>query len=279
MTDLLALGADVRATDAEAATAARTHARPAAGRLAELAEWLAATTGGYPPTPARRPRLTVVGAVEPVVAGLAEEAGVGLHHLTAEEPSSAFAAGVAAADDEVDGGADLLVLAARDATLAPALAVGVLTGAEPVALLPRGAQAVDSRAWTEQVVRLRDARREVTSLRHAPVELLDQLQSAALAAATGFLLRAVSRRTPVVLDGAAALAAALLCYEVQPRAAYWWRVSDTSVDPVHGHAVEYLLQQPVLGLGASSGDGIAGLLAVAVLRSAVALAGNRSEDE
>jgi len=221
--------------------------------------------------------MAVIGPVDPSVRILADDARVGLRDLAAD--GDAFAAGVAAADDEVDGGADLLVLAARDTTLAPAVAVGLLTNAEPVALLPRGASAVDSEAWIARAERLRDARRDVAALRHAPADLLETLHSAALAAATGFLLRAVTRRTPVVLDGTAALAAALLCYEVQPRAAQWWRVSDSSEDAVHARAVEYLLEQPVLGLGASSGDGVAGLLAVTVLRTAAELAGTKGDDD
>ncbi len=277
MTDLLALGAEVRGTDAEAATAARTHVRPTAGRLGDLAEWLAAASASYPPAPAKRARMVVIGSITPTVRALADAAEVGLRELAPGD--DAVATGIAAADDEVDRGADLLVLAARDATLAPAVAVGLLTGAEPVALLPRGARAVDSGAWIEHAGRLRDARRGVAELRHAPGQLLESLHSPVLAAATGFLLRAVARRTPVVLDGAAALAAALLCYEVQPRAGQWWRVSDSSVDAVHGRAVEYLLQPPVLGLDSSSGDGVAGLLAVPVLRTAAALAAIRGDDD
>jgi nicotinate-nucleotide--dimethylbenzimidazole phosphoribosyltransferase len=280
VTDLLALGAEVRGTDAEAATAARAHARPSIGRLADLAEWLAATTGAYPPPRPGRVRMAIIGSGTASAAALADDAAVGLVGLRDLAPDDdGFAAGVRAADDEVDGGADLLVLAARDATPAAAVAVGLLTNAEPVALLPRGAQAVDSRAWTEQAVRLRDARRSVASLRHSPAELLDTLDSPALALATGFLLRSVTRRTPVLLDGAAALAAGLICYDVQPRAAQWWRVSDSSADPVHARAAEHLLQQPILGLGASSGDGVAGLLAVTVVRTAAALARVGSDDE
>ena len=70
MTDLLALGAEVRGTDAEAATAARTHARPALGRLAELGEWLAATTGSYPPARALRVRMAVIGNPVGIVLGI-----------------------------------------------------------------------------------------------------------------------------------------------------------------------------------------------------------------
>jgi NaMN:DMB phosphoribosyltransferase len=65
------------------------------------------------------------------------------------------------------------------------------------------------------------------------------------------------------------MAAALLCVDSQPRAAEWFQVADSSDDPVHRRAVEQLRARPLLDLGTSSGDGTAGVLAVALLRAAV----------
>jgi nicotinate-nucleotide--dimethylbenzimidazole phosphoribosyltransferase len=278
--DLLELSAEIRATDADAAAAARAHARPERGRLAELAEWLAATTGSWPPRPGKRLRMVTIGAADPRVAELAATADVGLRSLPLPAScADAHAAGVAAADQEIDEGADLVLLAARDDTPAPAVAVALLTGAEPVALLPRGAAATDSGAWIAEAIRLRDTRRRVAGLRNAPGELLATLDSPALAAATGFALRTVGRRTPLLLDGTAAVAAALFCYEVQPRAKNWWLVADTSTDPIHRRAVEHLMHRPVLDLQAGNGDGSAALLALAALRTAATLTDTEDADE
>lgn len=272
MIDLLELGAEVRTPDAAA------RVRPAADRLDDLAAWLAATSGNRVPDRLKRTRLAVPGAVLPVAAELAAAAEVGVRELPGgADPAAGYAHGVAAADDEIDAGADLLVVAAGDDTPAPALLVSLLTGAEPVALLPRGAAAADSAAWIAAAAELRDARRALTPLRHSPGELLEALESPVLGAVTGFTLRAAARRTPVLLDGRAAVAAALLITEVQPRAAQWWQLADTAADPVHTRAVQHLGQSPVLDLGAGRGDGPAALLAVGVLRTAVALAGSADE--
>jgi nicotinate-nucleotide--dimethylbenzimidazole phosphoribosyltransferase len=271
-TDLLALGADVQWTDGEAGAAAAAAAPVGNGRLAELAQWHASTRGGFPATMPARARCVVVGAVTEPVAVLAESLGVGTRSLPLPE-ADAVAAGVAAADDEVETGADLIVLAGADPTAAPAAVVALLTGAEPVALLPRGAGAIDTTAWIERAARLRDLRRELAGLRDRPEELLAALDSPALAAATGFLLRAVSRRTPVLLDGTCAVVAALVCRDIQPRAGRWWRTADVSPDPVHVRAIDEFGHRPLLELGTRRDDGAAGLLAVCLLRAAITLGG------
>ncbi len=276
---LLELGVDVDWTDADAAAAAREHAGAGRGRLTELVEWLAATSGRFPPALPSRPRCIVVGEVVDPVAELADSLQVGIRALEPPaDPAAAFAAGKAAADDEVDSATDLVVLAANGAPAAFAVAVSLLTGAEPVALLPRGAAAVDTDVWVARAETLRDTRRRVGSLRSRPDELLAALESPVLAAAVGFLVRAIGRRTPVVLDGTGAVAAGLFCFDVQARVARWWQIADTSDDPVHKRVVDELTARPLLDLGTDRGDGTAGLLAVALLRTAV-LTSRAGDDE
>jgi nicotinate-nucleotide--dimethylbenzimidazole phosphoribosyltransferase len=276
---LLELGVDVDWTDADAAAAARAQARAGSGRLADLVEWLAATEGRFPPRLPRRARCIVVGSVEDSVAELADSLQIGVRGIDVPaDPTAAFTAGTTAADDEVDAGADLVVLAADDATNASAVAVSLLTGAEPVALLPRGGAAVDTRAWVVRAEDLRDARRRVAPLRSRPDEFLMALESPVFAAAVGFVLRAAGRRTPLILDGTGAVAAALFCFDVQTRVARWWQIADTSTDRIHQRVVDELTVRPLLDLGTSRGDGTAGLLAVAVLRAAGTTSG-ASDDE
>ncbi len=87
----------------------------------------------------------------------------------------------------------------------------------------------------------------------------------------GLVLRAAARRTPVLLDGPVAAAAALLAYEAQPRAVRWWAAADLGSDPAHELALTRMGQQAVLGLGTGLGDGLAGVLTVPVIRTAEAI--------
>ena len=267
MTALLDLGADVEWTDAGAAATARDRARRELGRLADLIEWLAATQGRFPPRPLQRVRLVVVGRVDDTVAGLAADAGVGVRTL---DPTGGVAAGAAAADDEIERGADLLVLAADTDPDAAAVVVSALTRAEPVALLPRGAQAVDTARWIARAGAIREGRRRIMSLRARPDELLAALDSAPLAVAAGFVVRTAARRTAMLLDGPTAVAAALLGYEMQARVARWWQLADASPDPVQSLAADRIGDRPLLDLGLTGPAGVAGLLAASVVRAAAA---------
>jgi nicotinate-nucleotide--dimethylbenzimidazole phosphoribosyltransferase len=237
--------------------------------LAALAEWVA----GVAPSNGRFEKVTVlIVNAEPseAVTELADSAGARLRPMT--ELHSGLATGIAIADDEIERGTELLVLAAPTMAADAAVAVSILTDTEPVKVLARGEAATDPEAWMALATEVRDHRRIAMAHRDDPDALLADLNSARLAAATGVALRAAGRRTPVLLDGPVATAAALVGYEAQPRAVRWWCAADVSSEPAHEVAHSRMGLRAVLGLGSGLGDGLAGLLAVPVIRTAVALA-------
>lgn len=276
--DLDRLSADVEWVDPAAARAAREYLSPAEGRLAAVHEWLAATQGAFPVHEPGRARCVVLAPVTDAVTAVCDGVGLGVRELVPDRSwtvQEALAAGAAAADSEVDAGTDLLVVADPDDSPVAAVVISALTGAEPVTLLPRGRQAVDTARWVARAEHLRDSRRRVAGMAHRPDQLLLTLDNAPLAATAGLIARATARRTPLLLDGTAALAAALLTSTAQPRAGQWWQAADASPDPAHGKAVTALGVTPLLALGAVTGDGIAGALAVPLVRAAAQLGRHR----
>jgi nicotinate-nucleotide--dimethylbenzimidazole phosphoribosyltransferase len=153
------------------------------------------------------------------------------------------------------------------------IAVSVLIGSEPAQVLARGAAACAPDEWMRRAVEVRNTRRRLNALRVQPGQLLARLGSPGLAAAAGFVLRASARRTPLLLDGVLAVVAALVVQRIAPQVTGWLQVADTSAEPAHRLASAALGRRPLLALGIERGDGVAGLLAVAVLRAAVACAG------
>jgi nicotinate-nucleotide--dimethylbenzimidazole phosphoribosyltransferase len=266
---LLELGADVEWPDSEASGEVRDRlaALPALGRLAGLAEW---ATGVRPPgSTFTRARVLVIGGdLTELAADAAAECGGELVTVAAEGDVDT---GIAVADAEIERGADVLVVAAPAVGADAAIAVSVLTGTEPVKVLARGAAATDPAAWMELAVQVRDGRRRCMPHRDDPDVLLTELGSSRLAVVAGLVLRAAARRTPVILDGPVAAAAALVAYEAQPRAVRWWSSADLGPDPLHEITLTRLGQLPILGLGTGLGDGLAGLLALPVLRAAARL--------
>jgi nicotinate-nucleotide--dimethylbenzimidazole phosphoribosyltransferase len=90
-----------------------------------------------------------------------------------------------------------------------------------------------------------------------------------LAALAGLLVQAALRRTPVILDGPAACAAALAAERIAPGARGWWLVGGVSPDPAATLAIGALGLTPLLDLRITADDGT-GALAAATLVTAAA---------
>jgi nicotinate-nucleotide--dimethylbenzimidazole phosphoribosyltransferase len=189
--------------------------------------------------------------------------------LSADDTARAVQAGIDVADDEVDAGTDLVVIGdvGVGATTVAAVLAAVITGTEPVKVIGRGG-GIDDDTWMRKATAVRDARLRAWPHRAAPMELLAVAGGADIAAMVGFLVRAASRRTAVLLDGVVAAATALVAQDLQPRCVRWWRAAQRTSEPAHAVALRHLGLEPILDLGVEAGDGTGGLLAVPVLRAA-----------
>ncbi|BBY53265.1 nicotinate-nucleotide--dimethylbenzimidazole phosphoribosyltransferase [Mycobacterium koreense] len=191
--------------------------------------------------------------------------------LSPEQTLAALQAGRDIADEEVDAGADLLVIGDMGIgnTTAATVLVAAVVGAEPVAAVGRGT-GIDDAGWIRKTAAVRDALFRAHPLRDKPVRLLRTAGGADLAAMTGFCAQAALRRTPLLLDGVASTAAALLAERLAPGARRWWQAGHRSPEPAHALALAELDLEPILDLGLRLGEGTGAALAVPVLRAAVA---------
>lgn len=189
--------------------------------------------------------------------------------LSAEEAQHALAAGVAIADEEVDRGADLLIAGDMGIgnTTTAAVLIAALTGAEPVAVVGRGT-GVDDAGWMRKTAAIRDALRRARPVVTDPTALVRTAGGADFAAMAGFLAQAAVRRTPVILDGLAVGAAALLAEEFAPGARDWWVAGHRSVEPAHTLVLEHLQLEPILDLGLRLGEGSGAVAALPLVQMA-----------
>ncbi len=191
--------------------------------------------------------------------------------LSAEEVVAALEAGRQLADDEVDGGADLLIagdMGIGNTTAATAL-IATLTDTEPVAVVGRGT-GIDDAAWARKTAAVRDAMFRARQFRPDPVGLLRTCGGADLAAMAGFCAQAAVRRTPLLLDGVVVTAAALVADRMAPGARAWWQAGHRSTEPAHTLALAHLDLVPIVDLGLRLGEGTGAAVALPVLRAAVA---------
>ena len=198
--------------------------------------------------------------------------------LSPDELATALATGSTVADQEIEAGAELLLagnLGTAASTPASAL-VAVLTDTEPIRVIGRG-DGIDDSTWIRKCAAVRDARRRAWPHRDDPYRLLAVAGGADLAALTGFLVQAASRRVPVLLDGLVPCTAALLAQLACPPVVRWCLVGQQSGEPAHELALRRLGLTPVLRLGVELDQGVGALLALPVLRAATRLLAGAAE--
>jgi nicotinate-nucleotide--dimethylbenzimidazole phosphoribosyltransferase len=191
--------------------------------------------------------------------------------LTPDEACAAVEAGRRIADEEVDGGADLLIagdMGIGNTTAATTL-VAVITGTEPVAAVGRGT-GIDDAGWMRKTTAVRNAM--YRAHRHAgdPMALLATCGGADLAAMAGFCAQAAARRTPLLLDGVVVTAAALVADQLAPGARQWWQAGHRSTEPAHTLALAELELEPIVDMKMRLGEGTGALIALPIVRAAVA---------
>ena len=256
-------GGELAAGDGEAVWSERLRRlRAGAGALAELAARAGAAVTVVDPA-------EVAGPVETADACEADAVADGLRY------------GWELAQRAVDAGSELLVLAAggpgQDA--AAALVTAVLTSTEVPRVLGPVVAAdgrIDDNAWMRRCAAARDARYRLRrrdlaapgSVRE-PVSLLAAVGGYDLAVATGLVLGAGYRRTPVVVDGPVGVAAGLLAHEYAPAVRRWLLLAEQGRDPAVRAGARVLGLTPVTELGLALGEGTGALAVLPLLQNAL----------
>jgi NaMN:DMB phosphoribosyltransferase len=170
-------------------------------------------------------------------------------------------AGRQEADRFVDAGAELVVLDSEGVTPSVLAAVAVMLDLEPVAVLPPSADP----QWKAQLVEVRTALQRATQHRFEPERVVEVLEDPLLGRLVGLLDRLTDRRTPVLLGGGTALAAAaLVTIRLRPGATGCLLAGSQPVDKVGALALAATQLVPLLDLGIDSGSAD---VAVAVVRA------------
>ena len=103
-----------------------------------------------------------------------------------------------------------------------------------------------------------------------PLEVLQRLGGHELAALTGAVLSARLLSIPVLLDGFTCTAAAAVLYGLDGRALDHCLVGHVSAEPGHRRLLEKIHKKPLLDLGMRLGEGTGAILALGLVKSAVA---------
>ena len=192
--------------------------------------------------------------------------------MDAELVAQAFDIGIKAANASANEGDDVVIpadIGAGNSTVAAAI-VGRVTGTEPVAIVPYGAQ-VPTEQWKQQVSVVRDAMFRSRGLADEPAELIRLLGSPAFAAEVAFIAQSAARRTPVLIDGSFGAAAAVLAERLSPGTQEWVFVATSTATPAFERAVADLGHEPWLDMAVTAGQGLGALSSLPLMNSAVEL--------
>jgi adenosyl cobinamide kinase/adenosyl cobinamide phosphate guanylyltransferase/NaMN:DMB phosphoribosyltransferase len=186
------------------------------------------------------------------------------------------------ANQAADEGADVIVLAACGCggEAAATAIVSLTAGGEPAALLGRVARAdgyVDDAAWMQRCVAVRDALQRVRLRSRDPRELLAMLGGGDIAVATGIILGATYRCTPVLVDGPVGVGAAMVAREFGAQTRHWLLLTDHGGHKLVQHAGEVLGLTPTADLQLGLGEGASALAALPWLNTALTLAATTPE--
>jgi nicotinate-nucleotide--dimethylbenzimidazole phosphoribosyltransferase len=288
-----------RATAAEH-TAALAVPQGSLGRVAEIAEWVAAWSGLARPV-VTRPLIAIFAGthglaasmpgakpnathrlVELYAAGgaavnqlaLREDAGLKVFDLALDMPvpdirkeealsEAACAATMAFGMEAIAGGTDLLCLGAagEGGRIAAAALVTALFGGEP-------------QDWTDGSNFAAGAVGEAIATHDGrladPLEALRRVGSRELAAIAGAILAARYQRIPVLLDGFVTCAAAAVLWKLEPSALDHCLAAHAS-DAAHARLLGVIGRKPLLETALSLEDGTGAALALGTVKSALAV--------
>jgi nicotinate-nucleotide--dimethylbenzimidazole phosphoribosyltransferase len=215
---------------------------------------------------------------------LADVAGarMDVHALDLDRPTADISLGPAMTGAEVIAALHIgweAVAPQTDLLVVGEMGIGNTTSAAAIALALHGGTAQD---WTGRGTGLDDAglghkaqvvaRAVAVNAKDDPdgLEVLRRLGGRELAAMAGAILHARMRRVPVLLDGFICTAAAACLEMAQPGALDHAIAGHVSAEPGHARLLHHLRKDPLLSLGLRLGEGSGGVLAMGIVKSALA---------
>ncbi|AKH81401.1 hypothetical protein AA958_03495 [Streptomyces sp. CNQ-509] len=189
--------------------------------------------------------------------------------MTREEALRAVEVGIETARDLVAAGNKALLTGEMGIanTTASAAIIAVFTDSEPADVTGRGT-GIDDETYDRKVDAVRRAIEVNRPDPADPIGVLAAVGGLEHAALVGYILAGASLRTPVVLDGVSAGAAALVARAVAPEALAACIAGHRSPEPGHAAALTKLGLRPLIDLDLRLGEGTGALLALPLVQSA-----------
>lgn len=190
--------------------------------------------------------------------------------MTQDEVEKAIDIGYREALNLFEKGVDCLVVGEVGIgnTTSSSAVVAAITEIDPAELVGYGT-GISSEQHVHKIKVVQDA-----LMLHNPnptdgYDVLRKVGGLELAAMTGAMLAAASRRVPVILDGFISTAAACVAETLGEGASGYMLLGHQSMEPGHQRAFQYLEKEPILSLSMRLGEGTGAAVAYSIIQSAV----------
>jgi nicotinate-nucleotide--dimethylbenzimidazole phosphoribosyltransferase len=193
--------------------------------------------------------------------------------MSVDEATRAIEVGRRLVVEEIDKGLDVVLTGDMGIgnTTASAAVICALTGLVPHDVVGRGTGVDDAgleRKLNAVTVALRV---NASQIERGPLETLAAVGGLEIAGLVGVILEAARHRKPVIIDGFISGAAALVASRLAPATTGYMIASHRSQERGHGAVLAELGLRPLLDLDLRLGEGTGAVLALPLVRAAVAL--------
>lgn len=190
--------------------------------------------------------------------------------MTPEETRDALTRGLDLVAAEIMQGADIIAIGEMGIgnTASAALLMHCLVPAPLEQCVGHGA-GQDEAGLARKLGALQRAAARTNAV--TPLDVLTEFGGYEIAMMAGAILGAAANGRPVIVDGFIASAAALVAVRLRPEARAYCVFAHRSAERGHGMLLEALAADPLLNLDMRLGEGTGAVLAVPLLRAAVAL--------
>ena len=189
--------------------------------------------------------------------------------MSREDAIRCIEAGIAAADEQIAKGADLIAFGDMGiGNTTPSSAItAVVTGADPSVTTGRGT-GLDDPALAHKVEVVRRSIEVNKPDAKDGLDLLAKVGGFEIGMLAGAMLGTAAAHRPAVVDGFISGAAALIAWTLAPTLSHYLIASHQSVEPGHRIGMETMGLTPLLDMGMRLGEGSGATLAIPIIEAA-----------
>jgi len=190
--------------------------------------------------------------------------------MTKEEAIRCIEVGAELFEDEFEKGIDIIGTGDMGiGNTTPSSAIAACFTGKPVELLTGRGTGIDDDSLKNKIEIIKRSLEVNKPNSKDAIDVLSKVGGFEIGTLSGIILKAASKRIPVVIDGFISGAAALIAYHLEPKVKDFMIASHCSVEKGHRVILDYLGLKPILDLDLRLGEGTGAALGIGIIDAAL----------